>query len=196
VNTQPRTCTASTATTVLYSTLSPYLKASHTSKLSPLSSNNRNLTLKMPNWRRNLRFRRKDKSLLASAEVIVEKDATTPRHKPGHTHNYKPLDRESSEIRLFSFEQGIDRNIVGQHHVFPISKCPKFIALSYTWGTPGSENIISLNGNDISIRDNLNEALESIIRLRARHREFPNVQTHGLYSMNITSEDPEPKFQA
>jgi len=97
-----------------------------------------------------------------------ENEAMTPRHRPSYTHNYTPLNRESSEIRLFSFQQGIDGKIAGQHHIFPISRCPGFIALSYTWGTPGSETIISLDGNDISIHQNLNEALISIIRSRAR----------------------------
>ena len=165
-----------------HTTLSPFpssWKVSHTSKLSTLSSKNRNLSLEMPNYRRILSFRSKDKSLLASAKVIVEKEALLRDMDPA-IHNYTPLNRESSEIRLFSFQQGIDGKIFGQHHVFPISKCPKFIALSYTWGTPGSENIISLDGNDISIRDNLNEALKSIIWLRARHKVFLSARNDDL----------------
>jgi len=73
-----------------------------------------------------------------------------------------PLDPTVSCIRLLSFEQTKDGHIHGTLHEFLLSKCPPFVALSYTWGSADVVHEIKLNGESFWIRDNLRSALGAI----------------------------------
>lgn len=71
--------------------------------------------------------------------------------------------------------------------VFPISKCPPFVALSYMWGLPSPQHSIWLEDTEIWIRENLWSALDTIKkRLRERmsysHPQLGNLTSIGLWS--------------
>lgn len=95
------------------------------------------------------------------------------------TFEYVPLDRSTRSIRLLSFEEEDEttgpRLIRCRLETFDLDACPPFIALSYTWGEPGTCHEISLNERALVVRENLHSALSelsnntlaSLARLRA-----------------------------
>jgi hypothetical protein len=90
---------------------------------------------------------------------------------PAQSHHYVALNHNESEFRLFTFERTKDGAIRGRLHVFPMSKCPTYVAISYTWGEEPPRRTIYLNGKKIRLRENIYQALKSILRLRARNRD-------------------------
>jgi hypothetical protein len=54
-----------------------------------------------------------------------------------HTALYQPLGRDKDEIRLLRFLPPDDNSmdIHGIFEIFPMERAPKYIALSYEWGT-------------------------------------------------------------
>jgi Heterokaryon incompatibility protein (HET) len=79
-----------------------------------------------------------------------------------------PLDRESSCIRLLTLQQGEGSSIECNLEVCPISRCPSFIALSYTWGPPAVGWEIVLDGKKFRVRSNLYKALQAIINQKSK----------------------------
>jgi hypothetical protein len=45
---------------------------------------------------------------------------------------------------------------------FPLSTCPSYTALSYTWGSPPDTQEITVNGNSFPVRENLARFLEQM----------------------------------
>jgi hypothetical protein len=90
---------------------------------------------------------------------------TASEDAPDFKKNYTPLDREISEIRLFTFKKGSGHVLRGRLHVYPISACPQYTAISYTWGDPYPQHVIEMDGTLFPIRDNLYHALQAISEL-------------------------------
>lgn len=80
-----------------------------------------------------------------------------------HVSCYTNLERSKQEIRLFTITpcmlptSGIELKL----QTFDIAACPPYIALSYTWGSEvsTSNQVISLNGAEIPVRENLYRAI-------------------------------------
>jgi Heterokaryon incompatibility protein (HET) len=92
----------------------------------------------------------------------------TAKHGP---HSLKPLENSTESIRLIEILPAWDAAapIQCKFYVFPVSKSPPFIALSYTWGDPKPPiHHIELEGASFPIRANLWEALRSIRSNTAR----------------------------
>lgn len=78
-------------------------------------------------------------------------------------HSEKPLRDSTKNIRLIEILPGDrDATICCKFHVYPVTECPKFVALSYTWGPAQPVHHIQLDGKQFQIRENLWEALRSI----------------------------------
>ena len=103
---------------------------------------------------------------------------------PARYYRYVPLNHNAAEIRLVSFGIARDGAIRGRLHVFPMSECPAYVAISYTWGEEPPRRTIYLNGERVRLRENIYQALKSILRLRARnsgvHQLQRTVQIHDL----------------
>ncbi|KAF2098809.1 HET-domain-containing protein [Rhizodiscina lignyota] len=84
--------------------------------------------------------------------------------------HYSPLQSNLGEIRLLQLNPAgtvgapLDCSL---ERAF-LSSNPRFEALSYTWGEPGTEQIILLDGTEFRIRENLSAALR-----RLRHASQP-----------------------
>jgi Heterokaryon incompatibility protein (HET) len=72
-------------------------------------------------------------------------------------------------VRLHSTESSPNREIVLSLVTFPLAKCPTYEALSYTWGPPGNEHVITVGEKATQCFDNLYRCLERI-RLQRRSR--------------------------
>lgn len=80
---------------------------------------------------------------------------------------YTPLDRQTRSIRFLSFKDE-SHNARGPRlsclmETFELTRCPPFIALSYTWGHPGLCREIGVNDKPLRIRENLYLAM-SVLR--------------------------------
>ena len=90
---------------------------------------------------------------------------------PARSHLYALLNHNAAEIRLVTFERTNAGAIRCRLHVFPMSKCPAYVTISYAWGKEPPRRTIYLNGNKVRLRENIYQALKSVLRLRARNRE-------------------------
>lgn len=75
---------------------------------------------------------------------------------------YTSLDRSTRSIRLLRFDPA-GRKRYHMHFIletFELAKCPPFAALSYTWGSRQSTQIIAVNKQQLPTRENLYRALE------------------------------------
>ncbi|KAK8066822.1 hypothetical protein PG997_013569 [Apiospora hydei] len=101
---------------------------------------------------------------------------------------YQPLNRETTEIRLFDLSPGKDDDpITGRLRVVSLARKPKFDALSYVWGTPEPQTVITLrDGHSISIGPSLHLALSD---LRPRWRPL----TLWVDALCINQHDDEEK---
>jgi hypothetical protein len=90
---------------------------------------------------------------------------------PTQSDHYVALNHNEAEFRLLTFDRTKDGAIRGRLHVFPLSKRPTYVAISYTWGEEPPRRTIYLNGKKIRLRENIFQALKSILRLRARNRQ-------------------------
>ncbi len=101
------------------------------------------------------------------------------------SHHYEALDHNAAEFRLVTFARTEDGEIRGRLHVFRISECPAYVAISYTWGEDPPQYTIYLDGQKFQLRENIYQALQSILILRARNRPrdppLPKkLRPHGL----------------
>lgn len=77
---------------------------------------------------------------------------------------YKPLSQSSRDIRLILLHpclnprEDIRCNLIQTS----LNSRPKFEALSYTWGEPGIEEIITVDGAELRVRRNLFDALHHL----------------------------------
>ncbi|KIW07805.1 uncharacterized protein PV09_01727 [Verruconis gallopava] len=97
---------------------------------------------------------------------------------PKRTQHYPPLDYRAGQVRLITFQKATAGAIRGRLHVFPISQCPEYLAVSYTWGEEPPRRTVYLNNNKIRIRENIYQALKVIVRMRNRH----SIQDNGWKS--------------
>jgi hypothetical protein len=76
---------------------------------------------------------------------------------------YSPLDLEKEEIRLVLLYPGRGEEAVRceLRHV-SLRNSPPYEALSYTWGNPDDTRKIQLDGQELSVTANLEEALRSL----------------------------------
>jgi hypothetical protein len=74
---------------------------------------------------------------------------------------YSSLKFPGQQIRIFERQPMGDRsNIHRTFHHIQLSKCPSYIALSYTWGDKKDFRAIKLsNGKTITVRKNLRDFL-------------------------------------
>jgi hypothetical protein len=85
-------------------------------------------------------------------------DSSAPR-----PYAAKPLDDSTSNVRLIELLPGNTSDLIEcRFHVFPVTDCLNFIALSYTWGPVQPRYEILLDGQPFSIRKNLWDALRAI----------------------------------
>jgi hypothetical protein len=66
-----------------------------------------------------------------------------------------PLDRTNQTVRLIKLVSSPDPFITCSFSCFPLSECPVYTALSYTWGEANPEKKIRIDGKQIRIRMNL-----------------------------------------
>lgn len=97
---------------------------------------------------------------------------------------YTILDKDSQEIRLVSFGKAKDATFRGRLYHFPLFSCPKFVAISYTWGTAPPRRTIYLNGKKFRLRENIYQAMVSILRLRSRY-QAGDLKGSELMSSNL-----------
>lgn len=87
--------------------------------------------------------------------------ATRPEIAP-FTFPYQPLDVDKSEIRVITLKPGTGSSSIEcvLEHVATTTKSrASYKALSYTWGAPEPTRILSLDGIQIQVRENLWQAL-------------------------------------
>ncbi|KAK1749997.1 TPR-like protein [Echria macrotheca] len=79
-------------------------------------------------------------------------------------YSYTPLDTTSECTRLIKIDNRSHAEPVKcQVYTFPLSQCPPYIALSYTWGDPkGRGKLIDLDGKRFTVRENLGSFLRTI----------------------------------
>lgn len=72
-----------------------------------------------------------------------------------------PLKNSERCIRLVEIlDNGLNTSISCRFHCHPISSCPPYTALSYTWVLPGAFREIHLEGEPFFVRENLGHFLE------------------------------------
>lgn len=73
------------------------------------------------------------------------------------SYTYEPLDRETDSVRMLHFVPAPpdDDRIYCELEPYPISQCPPYIALSYTWGPNNPSHEIVLHGALFLVRENL-----------------------------------------
>ncbi|MBE3048619.1 HET domain-containing protein [Candidatus Bathyarchaeota archaeon] len=105
---------------------------------------------------------------------------------PSHANlPHPPLQDSSRQIRLLSVHEDAEAEISCRVSVFDLSGCPRFIALSYVWGSPAVQHEITLNGHAFPIRSNLYSALKSIskhIKTMVREQGSANTSPQDVSS--------------
>jgi hypothetical protein len=71
-----------------------------------------------------------------------------------HDFRYRALDQSKQQIRLCKIESRSEVKCKLKHFDFNAT-CPKYVALSYTWGEATPEQTIELNGYPFEVRQNL-----------------------------------------
>ncbi|CZR68303.1 uncharacterized protein PAC_18202 [Phialocephala subalpina] len=59
---------------------------------------------------------------------------------PAQSHHYVALNHNAAEFRLVTFERTKDGAIRGRLHVFPMSKCPAYVAISFDCGKTSTKH--------------------------------------------------------
>lgn len=79
------------------------------------------------------------------------------------TYDYEPLDLTKQQIRLIALHPAADPSdpIRCDIRSFDMENGPHYIALSYTWGPVNPQQTILINGEGLSIRQNLYDFLHS-----------------------------------
>ncbi|KAM5348902.1 hypothetical protein ACJ41O_008725 [Fusarium nematophilum] len=77
-------------------------------------------------------------------------------------YTYTPLDSASQSIRLVELQPGDGDTIEFKTHTVRLSDHPSYTAVSYTWGDPGAEIPILLDGKEFLIRENLGAFLDTM----------------------------------
>ena len=84
------------------------------------------------------------------------------------TYDTSCLSNSETSIRILELQPGTKDDVITcnlKQHL--LDDCPSYEALSYTWGEPGRENTIDVNGSNFQIRHSLAHAL---LHLRLSHR--------------------------
>ena len=101
---------------------------------------------------------------------------------------YKPLSSSSSCIRLLSVTRQPRNVVTCSLAVFELEKTPEYEAISYAWGDAAEQRVVIVDGETVSIRHNLYNAI-----LR-----FTNKTGHGLFwadAQRISQDDLDEKSQ-
>jgi hypothetical protein len=85
---------------------------------------------------------------------------------------YAPLDLNRRDIRLLRLLLGRPGTIEFSLETFKIGDCPRFTALSYTWGTDDPRHAITVNLRRFLVRDSLWEALHQLSQLEHHGKYF------------------------
>lgn len=82
------------------------------------------------------------------------------------TFQHIPLGQSRECIRLLRFVDQPRSPGLGHFalETYDVATAPRFVALSYTWGSPGQSHNIIVNGSLLSIRENLWVALQALRR--------------------------------
>jgi len=75
--------------------------------------------------------------------------------EPTKRYRHQALDTSTRQIRLIKLRPGQSKQPQCDISVFDLSSAPPFLALSYTWGPPSPQFDILINGESLSIRENL-----------------------------------------
>ena len=81
-----------------------------------------------------------------------------PPTKPA-TYKHQPLSRSLDEIRLIKLRREKEGPVRCEIQAFPLKRAPKYIALSYRWGSPLLLHNIFIGDQTLEIRDILNSCL-------------------------------------
>ena len=118
--------------------------------------------------RKGLKAARKASNLPSQAKVVNLSIVHGPRELETHPKGsdfafpYQPLNPQKSEIRVITLHPGTQSSPIecSLHHIPNASKSrASYKALSYTWGAPEPTRILSLDGIQIEVRENLWQAL-------------------------------------
>lgn len=77
-------------------------------------------------------------------------------------YEYRKLDPNSDEIRLFRLRGSSFAAIRGSIEIFRLSECPPFSALSYEWGTHSSPATITIKEKHLRVGRNLKDFLDAL----------------------------------
>jgi hypothetical protein len=108
--------------------------------------------------------------------------------------HYGLLNYQEEEIRLLSFYKAKGGAIRGRLHVFPLLKCPEYVAISYVWGQEPPIRTIYLNGTKFRLRKNIYEAARAVLRLRARYRSSEHVPSRPPQVLDLQKMLAETEF--
>jgi hypothetical protein len=86
---------------------------------------------------------------------------------------YLSLEKPERQIRLIRLKGGEDgiRCRLETHSLSLASKRPRFVALSYVWGTDAATHEIRINDHSFLVRDNLYDLLTTLSRLAVRPQD-------------------------
>jgi hypothetical protein len=103
-------------------------------------------------------------------EIIKQHRAAAGRNiSPSSLQLFSRLKREILEIRVLTLCPGAwETPITCNLHKYELNDTPPFTALSYQWGDPREQKLISIDGVQRTIRSNLESALRHI-----RHFQYP-----------------------
>lgn len=89
-----------------------------------------------------------------------------------HEFKYAPLDLNGSDIRVLRLLPSHGDTIQVSLKTFDIRECPRFTALSYTWGGEHPCHPIDVNLQRFYVRENLWYALRQLLQLKHREQYF------------------------
>ena len=85
--------------------------------------------------------------------------------EPPNRYRYQALDTSTRQIRLIKLHPGQPDKPQCGISVFELDNAPPFLALSYTWGPPSPQFDILVNGEPLSVRENLFRFLQAYLMI-------------------------------
>ena len=97
----------------------------------------------------------------------MDGEARTNLCKVERTKRYRhqALDTSTRQIRLIKLRRGQPDKPQCDISVFDLDSAPPFLALSYTWGPPSPQFDILVNGESLSIRENLYQFIQAYLMI-------------------------------
>jgi len=107
-------------------------------------------------------------------DISLRPCACSDQQSCERSFHYSPLDSSDLEIRLLRLLPGSDDEQVRLETFFTsLNERPRYIALSYVWGSKKSMRLISVNGLDFRVTQNLFYALEHLRNMQGQDTGTP-----------------------